>query len=360
MPRACGRSRSTTVTFRASSRRSTSGRANGSRTNLSPAGGSAPSSGWIPSTAAGTPRSGPVCCRHHRGEAPRHNVIDHSIPLIRYELADEPTVLTEPNPDPWTGRSSADIEGRVEGTFVYVGDVEIHLHLFRSPLGRRRQMLEYLPAGPGLVPQADLPVWAVRDQVVPLLARQVAAGGATGEALPGPYVGRPFERVSRGARSAAGHSARTSVAGMSPGYGPNGLPRRLRVRRSQTLTALSAAPTARLRPSGENVEVGDVAGRRLDGRSGRLAAAGVEEQDLAVLRGDAYQLRVRGDVDRRRVVAGAATEELPAAARVPRDHRRPARAAAERDQLPAVGAEVKSAEAVPHGVALQHPAAWQI
>src|SRR4051795_2612505 len=71
------------------------------------------------------------------------NVINHSIPLIRYELADELTVLADPNPGPWTGRRIADVEGRVEGTFVYDGDVEIHLHLFRSALGRRRQMLEY-------------------------------------------------------------------------------------------------------------------------------------------------------------------------------------------------------------------------
>ena len=79
------------------------------------------------------------------------NVINHSIPLIRYELDDELTVLAEPNPGPWTGRRIADIEGRVEGTFVYDGDVEIHLHLFRSALGRRRQVLEYqvrqTPAG---------------------------------------------------------------------------------------------------------------------------------------------------------------------------------------------------------------------
>jgi phenylacetate-coenzyme A ligase PaaK-like adenylate-forming protein len=79
------------------------------------------------------------------------NVINHALPLIRYELADELTVLAEPNPGPWTGRRIADIEGRVEGTFVYDGEVEVHLHLFRSALGRRPQMLEYqvrqTPAG---------------------------------------------------------------------------------------------------------------------------------------------------------------------------------------------------------------------
>jgi phenylacetate-CoA ligase len=71
------------------------------------------------------------------------NVINHSFPLIRYELADELTVLREPNPGPWTGRRIADVEGRIEGTFIYGGGVEVHLHLFRSALGRRRQTLEY-------------------------------------------------------------------------------------------------------------------------------------------------------------------------------------------------------------------------
>jgi hypothetical protein len=43
------------------------------------------------------------------------------------------TVLAEPTPGPWTGRRIAD----VEGTFVYDGEVEVHLHRFRSALGRR-------------------------------------------------------------------------------------------------------------------------------------------------------------------------------------------------------------------------------
>ena len=90
------------------------------------------------------------------------NVINHVLPLIRYELADELTVLAEPNPGPWTGRRIADIEGRVEGTFVYDGDVEIHLHLFRSALGRRRQMLEYqvrqTPAGADIAVRTSAPL----------------------------------------------------------------------------------------------------------------------------------------------------------------------------------------------------------
>lgn len=90
------------------------------------------------------------------------NVINHAIPLIRYELADELTVLGEPNPGPWTGRRIAEIEGRVEGTFVYDNDVEIHLHLFRSALSRRRQILEYqvhqTPAGADITVHTSAPL----------------------------------------------------------------------------------------------------------------------------------------------------------------------------------------------------------
>lgn len=70
------------------------------------------------------------------------NVINHALPLIRYELTDEVTVLDEPNPGPWTGRRIADIEGRSDDTFSYEG-VEVHPYVFRSAIGRRREVLEY-------------------------------------------------------------------------------------------------------------------------------------------------------------------------------------------------------------------------
>jgi phenylacetate-coenzyme A ligase PaaK-like adenylate-forming protein len=109
------------------------------------------------------------------------NVINHAIPLIRYELADELTVLTEPNPGPWTGRRIADIEGRVEGTFVYDGGVEIHLHLFRSALGRGRQMLEYhvrqTPAGADIAirTSAQLDTEALSRELLKALAEHGVA-----------------------------------------------------------------------------------------------------------------------------------------------------------------------------------------
>jgi phenylacetate-CoA ligase len=70
------------------------------------------------------------------------NVINHILPLIRYELTDEVTLLDEPNPGPWTGRRIADIEGRSDDLFVYAG-VEVHPYVFRSAIGRRPEVLEY-------------------------------------------------------------------------------------------------------------------------------------------------------------------------------------------------------------------------
>jgi phenylacetate-coenzyme A ligase PaaK-like adenylate-forming protein len=70
------------------------------------------------------------------------NVINHAMPLIRYELTDEVTVLDEPNPGPWTGRRIADIEGRSDDVFAY-DRVEVHPYVFRSAIGRHREVLEY-------------------------------------------------------------------------------------------------------------------------------------------------------------------------------------------------------------------------
>jgi phenylacetate-CoA ligase len=105
------------------------------------------------------------------------NVVNHALPLIRYELSDEVTMLVEPNPGPWTGRRIADPEGRVDGVFAYDGGVEVHLHLFRSALGRRRHVLEYqvrqTPAG------ADIAVRTVAPLNCDALRRELVEGLAT-------------------------------------------------------------------------------------------------------------------------------------------------------------------------------------
>jgi phenylacetate-CoA ligase len=104
------------------------------------------------------------------------NVINRVLPLIRYELGDELTMLAEPSDDPWTGRRIADVEGRVDGAFTYDGGVEVHLHVFRSALGRRRQVLEYqvrqTPAGADIAVRTStgLDVGALRRELVEGLA----------------------------------------------------------------------------------------------------------------------------------------------------------------------------------------------
>jgi phenylacetate-CoA ligase len=70
------------------------------------------------------------------------NVINHVLPLIRYELTDEITMLDEPNPGPWTARRIADIEGRSDDIFAY-DRIEVHPYVFRSVIGRRRNVLQY-------------------------------------------------------------------------------------------------------------------------------------------------------------------------------------------------------------------------
>jgi phenylacetate-coenzyme A ligase PaaK-like adenylate-forming protein len=100
------------------------------------------------------------------------NVINRVMPLIRYELTDEVTMLAESNPDPWTGRRIADIEGRLDDVFVYDRQVEVHPHLFRSALGRRRQIIEYqvrqTPRGANIAVRAsaDLDVQGLVGELV--------------------------------------------------------------------------------------------------------------------------------------------------------------------------------------------------
>ena len=64
------------------------------------------------------------------------------LPLIRYEITDEVTILTEPCPCGSAFRCVADIQGRLDDVFVYDG-LRIHPHVFRSALGRHAGVVEY-------------------------------------------------------------------------------------------------------------------------------------------------------------------------------------------------------------------------
>jgi len=65
------------------------------------------------------------------------------MPLIRYEITDEVTLLDEPCGCGSMHQRIADIEGRNDDTFIYRDGVSVHPHLFRSILGREPAISEY-------------------------------------------------------------------------------------------------------------------------------------------------------------------------------------------------------------------------
>jgi phenylacetate-CoA ligase len=71
------------------------------------------------------------------------NMFNPLMPLIRYEITDEVTLLDEPCECGSVHQRIADIEGRNDDTFVYGDGVSVHPHLFRSILGREPVIFEY-------------------------------------------------------------------------------------------------------------------------------------------------------------------------------------------------------------------------
>jgi phenylacetate-CoA ligase len=71
------------------------------------------------------------------------NLYNLALPLIRYELTDEVTVLSEPCPCGSFHRRLDDVHGRMDDVFRYGGDIKVHPHVFRSPLGRQRAVAAY-------------------------------------------------------------------------------------------------------------------------------------------------------------------------------------------------------------------------
>jgi phenylacetate-CoA ligase len=70
------------------------------------------------------------------------NLYNRALPLIRYEITDEVTVLAEACECGSAMPCVADIQGRLDDTFVY-GDRVVHPHVFRTVLGRRAAIVEY-------------------------------------------------------------------------------------------------------------------------------------------------------------------------------------------------------------------------
>jgi phenylacetate-CoA ligase len=86
------------------------------------------------------------------------NVVNQVLPLIRYEMTDEFSLLAQPNSEPWTGRRISEVQGRLDDHFRYAGSVEVHPHLFRSALSRLPEVTEYqvqqTPRGASIVVEA--------------------------------------------------------------------------------------------------------------------------------------------------------------------------------------------------------------
>jgi phenylacetate-CoA ligase len=89
------------------------------------------------------------------------NLFNPVMPLIRYEISDEVTLLDEPCACGSVHQRIADIEGRNDDTFVYGDGASVHPHRFRSILGREPAISEYqvqqTRAGAEIVVCADGP-----------------------------------------------------------------------------------------------------------------------------------------------------------------------------------------------------------
>jgi phenylacetate-coenzyme A ligase PaaK-like adenylate-forming protein len=105
------------------------------------------------------------------------------LPLIRYELTDEVTVLDGRCPCGCAHRMVADVEGRLDDGFRY-GAVDVHPHVFRSPLSRQRHVVEYQvrqhPGGAEILVRTDGP--AALDDLRLEIAADLAGLGAPAQA----------------------------------------------------------------------------------------------------------------------------------------------------------------------------------
>jgi phenylacetate-CoA ligase len=73
------------------------------------------------------------------------NLYNPLLPLIRFEITDQITLIGEAEPCPCGSahRRIEDVEGRLDDAFSYPGVVSVHPHLFRSRLGSNRSIVEY-------------------------------------------------------------------------------------------------------------------------------------------------------------------------------------------------------------------------
>ena len=85
----------------------------------------------------------PVPCGSESAKMYLTNLFNPLLPLIRYEITDEVTLLDEPCACGSAHRRIADIQGRLDDVFTYPGGIFVHPHVFRSVLGRYARVIEY-------------------------------------------------------------------------------------------------------------------------------------------------------------------------------------------------------------------------
>ena len=71
------------------------------------------------------------------------NLFNPLLPLIRYEITDQVTLLDQPCACGSAHRRIAHIQGRLDDVFTYSNGLVVHPHLFRSLLGREERISEY-------------------------------------------------------------------------------------------------------------------------------------------------------------------------------------------------------------------------
>ena len=71
------------------------------------------------------------------------NLYNLMLPLIRYEITNEVTLVEGPCPCGSHQRRIEDVSGRLDDSFSYLGGPTVHPHLFRSALAAERNVVEY-------------------------------------------------------------------------------------------------------------------------------------------------------------------------------------------------------------------------
>jgi len=126
------------------------------------------------------------------------NLVNRVMPIIRYEISDEVTLVAADPDCPWHGQRLLSVQGRLDDVFHY-GDRMIHPHTFRTVFTRHASVSEYQirqtrrGAEAIVVPSSDFAGERLEQDLVSALEK---AG------LPDPdVVLRPVEKIERHARS---------------------------------------------------------------------------------------------------------------------------------------------------------------